>query len=78
MTRGKKYYFLGMNITITNNRTIEIEMKDQLQEIIDMFASYERERANEIVSLPARKHLRDVNDKCKNYLKKGAWYFIKL
>ena len=67
-----------MNTTITKNRTIQIEMRDQLQETIDMFTAYEKERVNEIVSLPARKHLRDVNDKCKNYLKKGAWYFIKL
>ena len=36
-TRGSKHHFLGMNITINPNENIEIEMKSQLQEVIDMF-----------------------------------------
>ena len=36
-TRGSKHHFLGMNITINPKKNIEIEMKFQLQEVIDMF-----------------------------------------
>ena len=35
--RGNEHRFLGMNITINKKNSIEIEMKDQLQETIDMF-----------------------------------------
>ena len=37
ITRGNKHRFLGMNITINQDKSIEIEMKDQLQEAIGMF-----------------------------------------
>ena len=37
VTRGDKRRFLGMNITVKPNKSIEIqiEMKDQLQDTID-------------------------------------------
>ena len=34
---GKFFNFLGMNITMANNKKIEIEMKDQIQESITWF-----------------------------------------
>ena len=34
ITRGKKHTFLGMNIQITEENKIDIEMKDQLMETI--------------------------------------------
>ena len=56
MTRGNKHSFLGMNIIFNkNNRTVALEMKDQIQESIDMF----REAFTEPVSSPATKTLRD-------------------
>ena len=61
VTRGNKHRFLGMNITINQKDSIEIEMKDQLQEAIDMFVLSEGEKISEEVTSPARRRLRDVN-----------------
>ena len=32
MTRGRKHTFFGMNITITEDKNIEIDIKEQLLE----------------------------------------------
>ena len=61
VTRGKKHRFLGMNITINKDKNIEIEMKDQLQEAVNMFEQADSSRVDEAVTSPARRHLRDVN-----------------
>ena len=37
ITRGKKHTFLGMNIQITEDTKIEIEMEDQLMKAIELF-----------------------------------------
>ena len=37
ITREKKHTFLGMNIQITEDKKIEIEMEDQLIEAIELF-----------------------------------------
>ena len=60
VTRGNKHRFLGMNITINEEKNLEIEMKDQLLNMIDMFACAEGQDIEEIVTSPAQKHLRDV------------------
>ena len=65
VTRGKKHRFLGMNIEINKDRNIEIEMKEQLQEVIDMFEEIEGSKVTEEVSTPARPHLREVNLECR-------------
>ena len=44
--------YLGMNITIKDKK-IQIEMKDQIREAIDMFG----EPVTDIVSSPTAKHL---------------------
>ena len=36
VTRGNKHRFLGMNITINENKNVEIKIKEQLQEAVDM------------------------------------------
>ena len=41
ISRGEEHTFLGMNIKIGKNKTIEIEMKDQLKETIEMFTDFE-------------------------------------
>ena len=61
ITRGNKHRFLGMNITINMGESIEIEMKDQLKETIDMFVQSEGSKVTEEVTSPARARLRDVN-----------------
>ena len=37
ITRGKKHTFLGMNLRITEDKKIEIDMEDQLMDAIDVF-----------------------------------------
>lgn len=61
VTRGNEHRFLGMNIAINEKDSIVIEMKDQLQETIDMFVLSEGSNVTEEVSSPARSRLRDVN-----------------
>ena len=53
VTRGNKHVCLGMNITINKERNIEIKMKDQLQEAIDMFEIVKGNKINEEVASPA-------------------------
>ena len=43
-----------MNIEINKDRNIEIEMKEQLLEAIDMFEEIEGSKVTEEVSTPAR------------------------
>ena len=64
VTRGKVHRFLGMNITITEDKMLKIDMKEHLQEAIDMFEKIEGGEINEIVTSPARPKLRDVNENC--------------
>ena len=64
VTRGKVHRFLGMNITITEDRKLKIDMKEHLQEAIDMYSRIEGEEINEVVTSPAQPRLRDVNNKC--------------
>ena len=53
VTRGKVHRFLGMNITITEDRKLKIDMKEHLQEAIDMYSRIEGEEINEVVTSPA-------------------------
>ena len=57
VTRGNKYSFLVMSITVIDNKHVEIEMKDQLQELIDIFEGYGGEEVNKITNLPAQNTL---------------------
>ena len=50
VTRGKKHRFLGMNITINEDKNIEIEMKDQLQEAVDQFEQADGSQIHETVT----------------------------
>ena len=53
MTRGKKHTFWGMNINITEEKKVEIEMKKQLLESIEAFV----EDPDEKLTTPAYSHL---------------------
>jgi len=64
--RGNKFVFLRMEITITKDKRVKIEIKDQLMEDVALFESCNDTKVNEIVTSPAQKHLRLVNEDCKN------------
>ena len=57
ITRGKKHTFMGVNIQITEDKKIEIEMEDQLMEAIEIFG----EELEGKVTSPAQHHLFQVN-----------------
>ena len=78
VTRGNKHRFLGMNITIHPQQKIEIEMKDQLQEAIDMFIRSDGDEAIEVVTSPATRRLREVDPNCEPLSedKKDAFHSI--
>ena len=78
ITRGNKHRFLGMNITMHSRDRVEIEMKDQLQEAIDVFIQNEGEEIAEEVTSPATRKLRDENPDCEllSEDKKDAFHSI--
>ena len=49
ITRAKKHTLLGMNLRITEDKKIEIEMEDQLMEAIELFGE---ENEGEVTSPP--------------------------
>ena len=53
-----------MNITINEKKHIEVEMKEQLESVINLFTIADGKIVTEIVTTPARAHLRDVNPDC--------------
>ena len=61
MTIGKKHNFLGMSINITEDKQLEIEMKEQLLEAIEEFG----EHLDKIVTTPESSHLFIVNEQAK-------------
>ena len=61
VTRGNKHRFLGMNITINEEKNIKIEMKNQLLNMINMFACAKGQDIEEIVTSSTQKNLRDMN-----------------
>lgn len=65
VTRGNRYRFLGMNIILKNNKSIETDTKEILEEVIDIFTLADGREVNDVVISPAQKHLRDVNPGCK-------------
>ena len=78
VTRGKKHNFLGMDISITEDKNIEIGMKDQLNEAVASFEEIEGESVSETVNSSAKHHLRYVDDTCKklNGTKKEVFHSV--
>jgi hypothetical protein len=56
--RGKTHCYLGMNITLRNNKKVEIKMMKQIEEAINAYG----EKIQGEVSSPAARHLMMVND----------------
>ena len=62
ITTGTKHSFLGMNINIDEeNRTVEIQMKDQINKLIDKFKEDSGENIKTNVSTPVTHNLFKVN-----------------
>jgi len=62
ITTGMKHSFLGMNINIDEEKkTVEIEMKDQINKLIDKFEEDSGENVKKAVSTPATHNLFKVN-----------------
>jgi hypothetical protein len=59
--RGRSHCYLGMNILLRDDKKIEIEMKDQINEAINAFG----EEIKGEVSSPAARHLMTVNENAK-------------
>ena len=58
VTRGNNHTFLGMNINITGDKNIEIDMKEKLLGKIEAFG----ENIDEKVTTPESSHLLIVNE----------------
>ena len=54
--RSNEHSFLGMNIIMRDDSKVQVEMKDQLEELFEMFG----EELSEKASIPAAKHLWNV------------------
>ena len=64
VTRGNGHRFLGMNIKINEERCIEIEMREQLKKVIDLFNEANGRKLTDVVTSPAQRHLREVDPDC--------------
>ena len=59
ITTGNKHDFLGMKIEINGDKTVSIDMRQQLQKVVEEFEQYDTVDAN-VVS-PAAHYLFNVN-----------------
>ena len=64
--------FLEMNFEIRDNKKIDIETKDKIQESIYRFG----ERLNRILSSPVSKHLWDTNEECEQLSEYKKYIFF--
>ena len=71
ISEGPTHDYLGMNITIRDDRRIEIEMKNQILEAINMYGNL----PVEAVSSPASGHLFTVRDNVRKLSEKDANLF---
>ena len=71
VVRGNKHTFLGMNIEILGDKKIQIDMREQLQEAIDMFPENTTMKA----SSPASRYLFQVDDNAKQLNKEQSEIF---
>ena len=53
ITRGKTYKFLRMTLSIDDNKRLVLDMKEQIEEAVDMF----KDALTGTVKTPAAKHL---------------------
>ena len=73
-SRGKKHIFLGINFEIKEDKSIELEMKSQLQEAIEAFS----EDISKIVTSPAQHHLFEIREDAEPLCEKKADVFYSV
>jgi hypothetical protein len=62
ITSGTEHEFLGMKIRINEkDKTVEIDMKDQIREMIEKFETETGEKVGSLVTTPATHNLYKVN-----------------
>ena len=61
---GSKNNFLGIEIIITKEKQVNIEIKDQLMEAVTLLELYNDTKVNKTVTSFARKYLRLINEDC--------------
>ena len=71
MTRGKRHKFLGLNLHITDDKKVEIDMKEQLMEAIEAFG----EKIDGVVATPAQRHLFEVDENAEQLDEKKSDIF---
>jgi len=71
VTRGKVHTFLGMEITLQEDGTVKIVMKDYIKEAIEQFG----EDVSKQAATPAKKDLFEIDEKSQSLDKDGADLF---
>ena len=64
ITEGNEHVFLGMKIVIYNDRTITIDMKDQIRKTIELFEQHDSSVDSKTVT-PAAHYLFNVNEEAE-------------
>ena len=71
VTRGKKHIFLGVNINITEDKKVEIEMKEKLLKAIEAL----KENIDEKLTTPASSHLFIFNEQAQQLYEENSEIF---
>ena len=74
VTRGKTHIFLGMKITLQDDGTVKIEMKDYVKEAIEAFG----EDVTKHAANPARKDLFEIKEDSPKLCKERADRFHRI
>jgi hypothetical protein len=74
VTRGKEHTFLGMNLTLQEDGTVKIDMKDYVEEAIKDFG----EDVSKHVATPAKKDLFEIDERSPRLDTKSADHFHRI
>ena len=74
ITEGNEHDFLGMKIIINNDRTITIDMKDQIRKTIDFFEQHDSS-VDSMTVTPAAHYLFNVNEEAEQLGKEQSEIF---
>ena len=77
INRGRKHSFLGMDITINEDKTISIDMRKQIREVIATFEAYDG-ILDDTVTTPGAAHLFKVNPNAQQLDEKQSNIFHSL
>ena len=74
ITEGKEHDFLGMKIVINNDRTITVDMRNQIEKTINFFECYDN-NVDENSVTPAAHYLFLVNEDAEKLNKQMSEVF---